>query len=152
MRRKLRLFWRFLPRLLEAFVALVFVRLQLTLFGYDRVRSALSASNDARELDRPGSSDTSIDAEAIRPHPVLWSVRQAARLVPGATCLTQAIAAQSLLGRRGEPSTVRIGVRRDVRGGFHAHAWLLQHGRTVLGGDESPTQFSTITDLTPIGR
>lgn len=67
---------------------------------------------------------------------VAWSVRNAARLVPGATCLTQASAAQLLLARRGYPSTVRLSVpaRPAADGGLAPHAWLLADEMIVLGG------------------
>lgn len=67
---------------------------------------------------------------------VAWSVRNAARLVPGATCLTQASAGQMLLARRGYPSTVRLSVpaRPGPGGGLAPHAWLMADEMIVLGG------------------
>ena len=64
---------------------------------------------------------------------VAWAVTHAARLVPGASCLTQALAAKQLLGNRGIPSRLRIGVARGdeercgarvagVRGHHHPRA------------------------------
>ena len=84
---------------------------------------------------------------------VVWAVRVVSRYLPGATCLTQAIAAQALLTHSGFPSQVEIGVakeRKDDRDnrsdkadkaktedesrGFHAHAWVVCKGQVVLGG------------------
>ena len=62
------------------------------------------------------------------------AVKRAARLVPSG-CLPQAIAAQCLLRREGQPSRVVFGDARDTDGGLKAHAWLRHDGRTVLGGE-----------------
>jgi len=64
------------------------------------------------------------------------SVCACARVVPGATCLTRALAAGVLLRYEGLHSTLRIGVARGAAGdGFRAHAWLECGGRVVVGGD-----------------
>ena len=67
---------------------------------------------------------------------VVWAVGVASRCVPRATCLTQAIAAQSLLANSGFPSQVEIGVARDKNElrSFQAHAWVVCQGQVVLGG------------------
>jgi hypothetical protein len=79
---------------------------------------------------------------------VVWAVRVVSRYLPGATCLTQAIAAQALLTHSGFPSQVEIGVTKDQKDdrdnvhnknktdarGFHAHAWVVCQGQVVLGG------------------
>lgn len=61
------------------------------------------------------------------------AVRLAACIVPGASCLTQALAAQIMFARRNIPSTLVVGVE-DSRS-FAAHAWLELQGIPVLGGD-----------------
>jgi hypothetical protein len=53
--------------------------------------------------------------------------------VPGASCLTQAMALQYLLARAGHASELFVGVRQDEAGAFQAHAWLACNARTVLG-------------------
>ena len=60
------------------------------------------------------------------------AVETAARPIPAATCLTQALAAQILLARNGHASTLRIGVL-TANGRFKAHAWLEHAGRIVIG-------------------
>jgi transglutaminase superfamily protein len=65
---------------------------------------------------------------------VVWAVRRVSRAVPGATCLTQALAAQVLLSRRGYASRLRIGVAHAPGDGLRAHAWLESDGLIVLGG------------------
>lgn len=63
---------------------------------------------------------------------LLGCIRRVSRLVPGATCLTQAVAGQILLQRNGYHATLRLGVRTGAQG-FAAHAWLEQDGRKILG-------------------
>jgi hypothetical protein len=49
----------------------------------------------------------------------------AQRRLPGCgQCLTRALAEHALLKWEGHPSTLRIGVRRNERGAFEAHAWV----------------------------
>jgi hypothetical protein len=76
------------------------------------------------------------EAEAFSADRVVWAVTVASRYVPGAsTCLTQALAAQVLLARRGEVACLRIGVARR-EGRFQAHAWLESQGKVIFGGSE----------------
>jgi hypothetical protein len=74
---------------------------------------------------------------------VVWAVRAASRLVPRASCLTQAIAAQSVLARSGIPSQVEIGVSKN-QSRLHAHAWVVCQGQVVLGGGQIDRYHSLI--------
>jgi hypothetical protein len=68
---------------------------------------------------------------------VAWAVEMASRRTPGTkSCLTQALAAQMLLSRRGYIAVLHIGVARGEQGRFHAHAWLESKGKVVIGGSE----------------
>jgi capsid protein len=112
------------------------VRLCLTVLSYKRMRAWLPA---------PPAREVAAAAELKR---VAWGVRNAARLVPGASCLTQALSGQFILARRGRSSQVRIGVARDDQGRFVAHAWLVSEDRIVLGGaEENIRRFTPLTDL-----
>jgi hypothetical protein len=64
-----------------------------------------------------------------------WAVTVVSRYVPGATCLTQALAVQALLTRSGHGSRLEIGVAREA-GRFEAHAWVVCGDRIVVGGPE----------------
>ena len=59
------------------------------------------------------------------------AVKRASRVVPRATCLTQALALGDLLSRHGYASTIQIGVRKDD-GRFSAHAWVECAGIPLL--------------------
>src|ERR1043165_7303877 len=63
------------------------------------------------------------------PQEIACAVRLAARYVPRATCLTQALATQILLGRHGHQGEVHIGVALDAELGFRAHAWVKNQGK-----------------------
>jgi hypothetical protein len=109
----------------------------LSLLGYRRLRHALPSPKQAREA-------TPADVERVA-----WGIGSAARLVPGASCLTQALAGQFILGVRGYASAIRIGVERGEGQQFSAHAWLISGGRIVLGGAEGDVaRFTHLTDLT----
>lgn len=88
-----------------------------------------------------------------RPSPwvdaIARAVHRTARLVPGATCLTQAVAVRLLLASIGHQSWIRIGVRRDDDGCFKAHAWLLDgRNRIVIGGSRAELAgFRPLADL-----
>ncbi len=73
-----------------------------------------------------------------------WAVRAAGRRIPGATCLTQALALQAMLERAGRPCRVEIGVAKAES--FEAHAWLVC-GDAVLLGDAGAARFQRVVSL-----
>ncbi len=82
-----------------------------------------------------------------------WALSRGARLVPAATCLTQALSMQVLLGRAGYPSRLYIGVKKSVKGGFEAHAWVECGNCIVIGGSRSDSWTPlTAWDFTPHRR
>lgn len=64
-----------------------------------------------------------------------WAVQAASALAPGATCLVQALALQSLLLRRGVASQVRLAVAHGSVPDLRAHAWLEAAGQALLAGE-----------------
>lgn len=102
------------------------IRLGLVLFSYATLRRLAhrcQTSSAASPQDRP---------ELVRR--VRWGVAKAARLVPDASCLTQALAVQFLLGCGGQRAEVHIGVTKGDDGRLCAHAWVTSCGRLVIGG------------------
>jgi hypothetical protein len=78
---------------------------------------------------------------------VAWAVETASRIIPGEkTCLTQALAAQVLLTRRGYPALLHIGIVKNEEGEFQAHAWVECEGKVVIGGHE----LERYTPLAPL--
>jgi Transglutaminase-like superfamily len=98
-------------------------RLALTLFP-KRMSRGLMLRHPSRT--RPPSR-----SEMVR---VGWAVRNAARVVPQASCLTQALAAQWIMSRSNFRSELKIGVTSDGEGRLFAHAWLVTGGWIVVGG------------------
>jgi hypothetical protein len=102
--------------------ALAAMRLALSLRGYAAIRAAMPEAAQtadghfyARQLAR--------------------RITRLARAVPGASCLTQALALQYLLARAGHACELHVGVKRDAKGQFAAHAWVSCNGRIVLGAE-----------------
>jgi len=115
--------------LLFAFVLVAHVRAALCVLPS---RLSVRLVRRLAELDPP-------EPHAGRPSAdrVAWAVAAVSRIIPRATCLTQAIAAQLLLRHHGYAAKLCIGVTRSAAGQFLAHAWLERDGRVLLGGAES---------------
>ncbi len=118
--------------LLRCLAVVTAVRLGLSLRRHDAIR---------RRIEGLGASQAATLHELRL---VSWGITAAARLVPGASCLTQALAGQYLLARRGKGSFVRIGVEQDTGAQLKAHAWLISGGQIVLGG--TTRGFSHLVD------
>jgi hypothetical protein len=102
---------------------LLLARLALWTLPFARVQELVA---------RLGTRRTTV---GVAPGRLAWTVETAARSIPQATCLTQALAAQVMLTRAGERPELHIGVATD-RGAFEAHAWLSLHGRALVGDHE----------------
>lgn len=118
------------------------VRLGLWLVPYGRVRDLLALDPKTRRAHSglrraPRSRDGFVQD-------TVWAVVAVSRRVPGASCLTQALAARRLLAEAGLDSDLRIGVARGGDGAFEAHAWLERDGRVLLGDVDGMTRFSTL--------
>jgi Transglutaminase-like superfamily len=72
---------------------------------------------------------------------IAWAVRIGSRYVPRATCLVQALATQLLLRRHGHAGRVHIGVARDAKLGFSAHAWVESEGQILSGASEDLDRY-----------
>jgi hypothetical protein len=108
---------------IEALPVLALVRVGLWILPFKRVGALTAKTAPRRRRGR-----------AITPEHISIAVQSCARLVPGASCLTQALAAEVLMKRRGYACKLRIGVARDSAGPLRAHAWLESSGVAVVGG------------------
>jgi len=123
--------------LVRCLLMTIHVRLKLTLFSY---KSVMLRINKARSKPPIYAS--------IPPLLVVWCVKQASRIIPYASCLTQALTIKHYLARMGDDCTVKIGVRTELSGAFFAHAWVLYQGDLLWGGDEDDlARFSVLTEL-----
>jgi hypothetical protein len=111
---------------LIALLAIGSIRVGLWLTSFPRLHRSLA------RIGRPIGSRDPTPSEVDR---IGWAIRSAARFVPGATCLPQALAAEAILRRRGHPADLRLGVtQRDD--GIEAHAWVTSYGRVIVGGGD----------------
>ena len=138
--------WMALPSrrkalLVEALLLVSAVRATLSVVPYRRRSSVL------RRLDRMVPES----ARRTTPDDAAWAVSRASRLVPGASCLTRAIALELLVGRDAGTGVVfRIGVRRGASGGIEGHAWIETHRGPVRHGDV-PGDFTPLGSWRPAG-
>jgi hypothetical protein len=112
---------------ISALGAVAAVRVGLTALSFARLKGVLHRF--AGPGGTSGRPTASVDD-------VAWSVGAAARLVPRASCLVQALALELLLLRSGQPAELRIGVARED-GGLKAHAWIEADGRRFLEDPET---------------
>ena len=113
--------------LFVALPVLTAVRFSLWIFPFRLIHRRIAA---IRARDRSFGNDPAYVARLVR------AVRSASRLVPQASCLTQAISLHYLLARSGREGHIHIGVRRDSSGVFKAHAWVELDGVVVIGGGD----------------
>lgn len=114
--------------LISAALLLGVIRLGLLLFPFSVVRRVV-----ARVMPVPSTLHKTQGPPIDQ---FVWAVGVASRYVPQVTCLTQALALQVLLARRGHLARLRIGVLRDEERQLRAHAWVECEGKVVLGGSE----------------
>ena len=116
--------------LAEAAVAHLSVALLVRVLPFGRVRQLLDrvAALGALRCDEE-NTDVDPDARVIR------AVQSVSSVLPGATCLTEALVAGMLLRRRHRETTLCFGVARESSDGrpFDAHAWLERNRATILG-------------------
>ncbi len=90
---------------------------------------------------QPAPAQPLPEATARQVARVRIAVQRAASIVPfRSDCLIQAYAARQWLAEDGIASDLKLGARRDAKGGLDAHAWLVWNGEVVTGGDISGFQ------------
>lgn len=121
---------------LDALIVLAAVRMALSFSSYRAIEKRIAKPR----TPKPG----------VGPGRIAWAVRNMAPVVPGATCLTQALTAQHLMAKAGFASKIRIGVAKDEAGKVTAHAWLVHEDKVVIGGaDHDLAKYAAIADLAP---
>ena len=107
-----------------AIIVVVAVRSALAGLGYRLVRRLVPSTR----------ANTAPPALARR---VAGAVGRAAKFVPAASCLTQALSVQLILAVRGYSSEIRVGVARGDAGDMRAHAWVVCDNEIVIGGSSA---------------
>jgi hypothetical protein len=127
--------------LLPALLWLIVVRIGLTTASHRQLRRLFLTHT---------MGATTADHETQR---VAWAIARMARLVPFASCLTQALAGQIMLARRHIGSTLHLGVAVAGAGEFAAHAWLEKDDVILLGGPRERTRrFVPLAAYGPIAE
>ncbi len=124
--------WKDLRLTFEFWPLVVRVRWQLW-------RAPLASCSKAWQSDATRALEDAKKRNAPSLEPLeVWqrahAIKRAARLVPGASCLTQALALQSVLSRCGERSSLVLGVDTNNKAKFQAHAWIEWRNRVLIGG------------------
>lgn len=114
--------WRLLA---DAGFLLIAVRVALWALPWDRAIGLVRSVRVASSSGFSGRRSPRIDR-------LEWAVRSASRLVPHATCLTQALTLHRLLCRAGYLSSIQIGVAKQPGRQLSAHAWVEHDGRALL--------------------
>jgi hypothetical protein len=126
-----------------------FVRLGLWLLPFRVVKERVEKITAASANSSSGPPTTQDLQVVLR---VASSVRRASRYVPAATCLTQALATQLLLARRGQVSRLRIGVSKGQGGELKAHAWVESQGRIVIGQTNDLPSYTILNRLEELSQ
>lgn len=108
---------------LRALGTLAVIRLALWLLPFRALRALVERLAGARQA----APDKAV-ARAVR-----RAVARAERTIPGSACLAQALTAELLLRRAGQPARVSIGVAPDGSP-LDAHAWV-SSGSILITGD-----------------
>ena len=124
-------------RLLLRALCLVFAfRVVLRVMDWSRIR-ALAARSEG----------PSTVLAKLAPARLAWAVQAAARRVPGATCLTQSFALRHMLAKAGHAAEIRIGVAKSGHGGLDSHAWVVCHGRVLVGDTGDLARYQPILSM-----
>jgi len=118
---------------LQALGTLAVVRLILWALPFRQVRATVD-----RWAGRAVAPRDPACAPAVR-----RAVDRAARTLPGSDCLPQALTAEVMLRRAGQPAQVSIGVASDGQL-LSAHAWVESAGFLVTGDSADLHQFRTL--------
>lgn len=129
----------------EALAALLVARAR-TLLPFRVLARQLGGlvSPPAGAVTAPISPSTSLDRQMI--HDIRWAVGAVAPWLPfRSLCLQQAIAARTMLARRGIGTTLHLGVDRSKPARLAAHAWL-------DAGNVPVTGYPVDTAMVEVGR
>ena len=115
--------------LVRAVVLLQVISVGMRLLPFRTLRRLLLLAQKARVSSRR--------VDRLPVERIAGAVEAADRHMPGEkTCLTQALAAQTLLVRQGYPALLHIGAAKGEEGQLRAHAWVESEGRVVIGGHD----------------
>ena len=121
--------------LLYAFCLVIFSRLVLWVIPFAEINRRLATRTRSRAISNRRNIEYFMTA-----------IDRTSRYVPGATCLTQSLAARLLLARAGFDATLRFGARRNEAGEFEAHAWVESEGK-IVSHEQPGLSFSPLPPM-----
>jgi hypothetical protein len=119
------------------------VRMGLSLLPSRTVLRAVAWHGQRAPIHRGPARERRASSSPLAVDRLACAIRAAARYVPAATCLTQAVALQWLLVRSGYAPRIHVGVRKGTEARFEAHAWVECNDQVVIGGAE-PHDYLTL--------
>lgn len=111
--------------LFQAFGLVVVTRLVLWMVPYRFFRKKFA------DIINKEKSPSKVNWQKIKE--ITDAVKTVSRVIPAASCLTQAVAAFWMIKLHGQQSELKIGVTKAAQTKLTAHAWLEIRGRVVLG-------------------
>jgi hypothetical protein len=124
--------WRRRALVAEAVLCLFAARLALIFVPFPRLARRLGRFVTPEEARRLETLSTTEETQAATD--IGWAVTRAARYVPfKAVCLPQAMAAHTMLRRRGVASIMHFGAAKGAERTVETHAWLDAAGVEVTG-------------------
>jgi hypothetical protein len=131
LRKFLALSWAARILLIEAWLHLGLARLALRVVPFRLISRRLGPQRGPVDLP------TSSGVVPVAAQGVTRAIGIMSRHTPWeSACLAQAIAGKFMLQRRGVPSLLVLGTRKDDAGNLTAHAWLRVGDGIALGGSE----------------
>ncbi|MGC4063579.1 MAG: lasso peptide biosynthesis B2 protein [Polyangiaceae bacterium] len=83
---------------------------------------------------------------------IVWAVDRVSRRMPEQlACLPRGLAVCEMMLRRGISAHLEIGVARDERNRFMAHAWVVHRGNVIIGGVPNLDRYAKLSGW-PTGR
>lgn len=134
LRRFFRLPYRDKKLLGKSLFLILVIRLGLWVLPFNVLDRALGAAEPVKNE----AADWATIKRVVR------CVRYCSRIVPYASCLTQALVTRVLLRMDGQPSDLKIGVEKDGNQKFAAHAWIEVDGRIVIGRLPDHRRFAVL--------
>jgi hypothetical protein len=136
LRRAWALRWEDLRLAAGAYAALLMTDVQLRVLGYKRLLERIER--------RPAAEAVSARRLRRTRRFAGWLETASHRHVVRARCLHRSLALHAWLRRKGLPSELRIGVRKE-NGELRAHAWVVLAGEVVNDRWESVAAFAPLT-------
>jgi hypothetical protein len=139
---------------LEAALTLFVVRALLRVVSFERWRKRLMKRRvePAKDGALPGADDRDTSIEPVVAE-IVWAVDRVSRRMPEQlACLPRGLAVCEMMRRRGIAATLEIGVTRDERNRFMAHAWVVHRGTVIIGAVPNLERYAKLSGWPAMAR